>query len=249
MLKKLCLLFFFLSFPMLINAEDWLIIAHGPSFSSENVHKNSAGRKIIALDGAADDLKAHQMHPHIILGDFDSILDKEYWGITHSFNFINETSTPYQGHFGIFIVPAKNQDYTDLEKAIIFCDKQKANSIRILNATGGRIDHSLRNIGLLRKHYNPDRQMMLLTETECIQFVKNKNFMLKGKPGDPCAFLGYPEATMTTTGLAYNGSDYSLKLGMQESVCNALAEAKAEIFIKGEAIVISQKNSFVPLPE
>ena len=38
-------------------------------------------QKLVALDGACEILQANNITPDIILGDFDSIKDPEYWGI------------------------------------------------------------------------------------------------------------------------------------------------------------------------
>ena len=54
--------------------------------------------------------------------------------------------------------------------------------------------------------------------------------------------MGYPQALMTTSGLAYNGDEYLLQLGVQESVCNRIVDAKSTISIQGEALVILPKS-------
>ncbi len=223
-------------------AEDFVIVANSPSFSEKTVRSAIEKRTIVALDGACNHLKKVKIQPMVILGDFDSVVDKEYWGIKETFDALTNTSKPYEGNFGILIVPAPDQDYTDLEKAILYCDKQKATSILIVNATGGRMDHTLGNIGLLRKHYKIERPMSIVTENERIEYIKDGKTKITGKVGDHCAIMGYPEGAMTTTGLTYNGSDYKLKLGIQESSCNTLQEPVAQVTIQGEALIISPLN-------
>jgi thiamine pyrophosphokinase len=217
---------------------EWVIVADGPFVSSNQISKTIQGRQIMALDGAADHMKAEGIYPHIILGDFDNIKDVDFWGVKETFEQITNFSEPYSGNFGVLIVPAKDQDYTDLEKGIIFCDQHEAKSIIILNAVGGRMDHTLGNIGLLRKHYKKERPLYIDTESQRIEFIRDGTTQIFGNIGDHCAVMGYPEAIMTTTGLTYNGQDYPLKLGMQESVCNTLAEPIATVEIQGEALVI-----------
>ena len=218
--------------------SDWVIVADGPFVSSDQISKAAQGRQIMALDGAADHMQAEGIHPHVILGDFDNIKDTLFWGVKETFEQITNLSKPYPGSFGVLIVPAKDQDYTDLEKGIMFCDQHEAESIIILNAVDGRMDHTLGNIGLLRKHYKKERPLYIHTESQRIEFVRDGTTQIYGNIGDYCAVMGYPEATMTTTGLKYNGQEYPLKLGIQESVCNTLAEPIATVKIQGEALVI-----------
>lgn len=221
-----------------VEANEWIIVANAPFVSLEHLKKSLCGQKTMALDGAADHFKDDHAHLNVILGDFDSIKDKDHWGISGTFNNISEQENSYIGHFNVLIVPAKNQNYTDLEKGICYCDQHGATSIVILNATGGRLDHTLGNIGLLRKHYNHKRPIVIQTEAERIEYIKDGSTVVRGNVGDPCAIMGYPEATMSTTGLAYNGLDYPLQLGIQESTCNTLKEPEAHVAIQGEALII-----------
>lgn len=222
-----------------MSAQDWVIIANSPGMNVNHVQKYVGNKKVLVLDGAADYIRHTSIHPDVILGDFDSVTDKGYWGITGTFHDIDDNSQPYEGHFDVLIVPAKDQDLTDLEKGILYCDAKEARSITIVNATaGGRMDHTLGNIGLLRKYDNPTRPLCILTETGCLEYIKDRTGKIEGKIGSDCAIMGYPEALMTTTGLKYNGQDYPLKLGLQESVCNTLASPVAVVSIKGEALLI-----------
>lgn len=222
------------------HSDNWIIVANGPPIPIQQLTRAMQRHHVIALDGAANMMQRNNIFPEVILGDFDSIVDKDYWGIQHTFFDIDDSSTPYVGHFGILIVPAKDQDHTDLEKGILFCDAHGARSILIVNGTGGRMDHTLGNIGTLRKYYRKDRPLRIATDSEIIEYVNNSLITIEGDPGQQCAIMGYPEAFMTSTGLTYNGVDYHLKLGVQESTCNTLAERLATILIRGEAIVIHQ---------
>lgn len=238
-----CFLIFLNYFSLQAEEKKWLIVANGPSFSEEQFLEAKKGRTTLALDGAANYML--KIHPDVILGDFDSITNKDYWGILGTFDDINSSTLPYFGNFGVLIIPAKDQDYTDLEKGVAYCDSQGAESILIINATGGRMDHTLGNIGVLRKYYKPGRTLIIETENEFIEYVKDTSTIIKGNIGDHCAIMGYPEASMSTAGLAYNGINYSLKIGIQESICNTLSEPLATIAIHGEALVISPKSKSV----
>lgn len=224
-------------------ADHWVIVANGSQLPADELLDSMENSKVLALDGAANRLKSIQYCPDCILGDFDSVQDPEYWGIAGTFSDIDENSTPYEGNFGVTIIPAKDQNYTDLEKGILYCDAAGASSIAIVQATGGRMDHTMGNLGLLKKYYRPDRNLIILTEKEQMFYLSDLEIAVEGGMGEYCAIMGFPEALMTTTGLAYNGDEYLVRLGVQESVCNTIVDSQAEIHIKGEALVILPKSS------
>lgn len=240
-MKKTLFIFIMCLLPVLAPCKPWLILANGPEIPEEELKEFIQNRTLLALDGAVNRLRTIPLHPDIILGDFDSIEDPAYWGIVETFADLNEQSSSYQGNFGITIVPAKDQNYTDLEKAIMYCDRIEKGPILILQATGRRMDHTLGNLGLLRKHYQQDRPLIIRTEIEQILFLRDEKISIENGVGGTCAILGYPQAVMTTTGLAYNGEGYPLILGIQESVCNTITEPTATITIQGEALIILPK--------
>lgn len=237
-------IFFFISclFYTTVWCDSWVIVANGSPFPVNELKESLKGRKVLALDGAVDRFKSLQLYPDYILGDFDSVEDPAYWGISAIFSEIDEHHSPYRGNFGTIIIPAGDQNYSDLEKGIIYCDEAKASSLLIVQATGGRMDHTLVNIGLLKKHYRPDRDLIIVTEKEQIFYLCNAEIVIEGGVGEYCAIMGYPQALMTTSGLAYNGNEYPLKLGVQESACNTIVDSKATISIQGEALVILPKS-------
>jgi thiamine pyrophosphokinase len=229
--------------PLTSYSKSWLIIANGQEISLEEIEKKSKNKIVIALDGSCNRLQKLSFYPNYILGDFDSIENPSFWGIKNTFSKIDENSKPYKGNFSITIIPAKDQNFTDLEKAIKYCDSMDGESILILQADGKRMDHTLANLGLLRKYHCLDRPIIIETEIEQIFYVQNEKVYIKGNPGDACAIMGYPIAKMTTEGLAYNGEEYTLDLGHQESISNELCEQNATILIQGEALLILSKNS------
>lgn len=224
--------------PLFSKGEDWLIIANGPFLPLEKLTQLMAGKKVLALDGAANKLKEMHIRPDVILGDFDSIENLDYWGIKGTFDQIGLDTQPYVGKHDILIVPSKDQDFTDLQKGIIFCDLCEAKSIAIVNVVGGRMDHTLGNIGVLRRFYQKNRPMRIVTEREWIEYVKDGETKIYGKVGEHCAIMGYPEGRISTTGLAYDSKDYHLNLGIQESSCNLLSHPEATVKVQGEALVI-----------
>ncbi len=218
--------------------KDYLIVAHGPAFPKKIILEMAKNKRIVALDGAADYLATLGILPDYILGDFDSIKNTGYWGIDKTFDQIENDSKPYLGHHGIEIIPAKNQNLTDLQKAIRFCDSREAESIHVVCATGGREDHSMLNTRTLRAEHKENRPIYLHTKTQTLQFLKNSESKITGKIKDYCGILAFPGGVFSSTGLEYNGENYPLEFGLCESVCNRLREPQAQIKVTGEALLI-----------
>ena len=106
----------------------FLIVGNGSFLASDIIQEAAQEKQIIALDGACETLARMGLMPHVILGDFDSVSDEgcQYWGIKETFHQIRDDSEPYTGHHGVKIVPAKDQLFTELMKAIRYCDENHA---------------------------------------------------------------------------------------------------------------------------
>lgn len=200
---------------------DFLIIANG-LYEHEVILSLIEKKKIIALDGAANNLK--DIIPDYILGDFDSIEPK----IEEKYRLLN---VPF--------IETDDQDFTDLEKAITFAKNCGAKSISICCALGGeRTDHTLGNLSVLKKMYEKSCRMTLHTPKENICFLKDEKFSFKGTTGASCGFFGWPNATVTTSGLVWDVKNWNTQIGNRISSCNKLKEHHIEIEVKGDVLLI-----------
>lgn len=204
--------------------KDFLIIANAP-YEQEVVHSLCQNRTIIVLDGAAN--KLEHLVPHYILGDFDSITPA--------------TEEKYR-QLSVTFIEAEDQDYTDLEKAILFAKEQGATTISICCALGGeRTDHTLGNLSLLKKVYAKECSIILHTPKELIRFLKDETFHFEGKVGAQCAFLGWPRARVTTQGFVWEVEDWDTEIGGPISSCNQLKKSQATITVEGDVLLIYPK--------
>ena len=164
--------------------QHFLIIANGPFLSVSHIQKLAKNKIIIALDGAIEKCETINIVPNILLGDFDSISQKarEKWSI-----FEKEHAENFK------LISAEDQSKTDLEKAIVYCDAHNAETIDVVCATGGRMDHTLATLQTLKIHYRDSRKLILHTETENIFFIKNKKINITGKIGDYVGITGFPK--------------------------------------------------------
>ena len=214
--------------------KDYIIVANGPFLVREIMEEAIQDKIIIALDGAADKLKRINIVPHIILGDFDSISPESqaYWGIQQTFHDITNHSLTYTGKHGVLIVPAKDQDNTDLVKAIRYCDQQHAASITLVCAAGGREDHYEGVKLALRTEYSSHRVITLHTEQQTLRCAKDETVLLEGRVGDHCGFIATNTGTCSSVGLEYECSEHA------ESICNVLRMSSATLAITGSALLI-----------
>jgi len=221
----------------MMDTNTYLIAADGPFLSKSLIAEASQNKCIIALDSAANQLANRGFKPDIILGDLDFDDEKaaeQLWGIQKT------SLQPYQGKNGVLIVPAKNKNYTDLEKAVHFCDQNNADAIHILCATGGRMDHDQTNIRLLEAAYSPDRSIFLHTAYQTLLFIRDqKQFIITGKEGDYCGIFGIPQAVMFCHyGLAYGtGKNYALYAGHDSSANQIVGSLGACLDIQGSALI------------
>ena len=235
--------------------KSFILIANGPFWSPERIRTAIQGRHIVALDGAANHLLSLGIRPHVILGDFDSILPQtqDYWGMkdirhpersegspanqeilhyVQDDGCLSEDTRPYMGRDGVLIVPAKNQMLTDLVKGIRYCDQQQAQDISIICATGGRDDHHEANKLALQTEYRKNRLIVLYGEQQALRWAQNESILLKGKIGDYCGFIAQNGGYGDSVGLEYP----CVKIPV--SLCNRLTAPTATLTITGSALVI-----------
>jgi len=206
---------------------NFIIIANGDFLIREIIIEAIAGKTIVALDGAANKLVQLGIKPDVILGDFDSI-------------------TELSDNSGITIVPARDQNETDLVKGIHYCDTEGASQIDIICAMGGRMDHHEYALRALHKVYRKDRPMFLHTEQQTLCCAIDETITVRGEVGDKCGIMALPKGSFTAEGLVWNNCP--LFFATRESVSNELLQTTATITATGSLLIImppflpSQRN-------
>jgi thiamine pyrophosphokinase len=178
---------------------NYLIIANGASVSEALLKSeiNSAD-KIILLDGAFN----HFPNTHsfdFLLGDFDSLIEDS----------VSEEQFER--------IHAPDQNKTDLEKGIDFALENGASSIRVLNVTGKRMDHTFANISLLKRF---DFPIYLIDDHSVIYRLPNY-FEKHFQKGQIISLLPIGLAlNITTQNLLYPLKNESLELGLRNGNSN-----------------------------
>jgi len=217
--------------------ENVIIISGGrfgdPIFFKKKIAEIGAAL-IITCDGGVRHVQQLGIKPDVIIGDMDSIEPAQL--ISYSTQGVK-----------IIKYPA-NKDFTDTELALDYALNLKPTAIYIWGALGGRIDHTLANIFLLRKGQKAGIKTYLIDEY-CEAFIVDKKASFVDAKGVTVSLFAF---SPQVEGLSLSGFVYPLKgavLTMGESlgVSNIINKAHAKISVRaGNLLVIRywQKGIF-----
>lgn len=215
--------------------KKFLIIANGKILSPERLQTSFAkftshqlsnqNFSIICADGGISNAKLLSLEPDYLIGDLDSIShsDRELLEINPS----NKTTIIYD----------PDQSKTDTRLAIELALKLDSESIYIIGATGGRMDHCISNI-LELKFINNLVPVQLIDEYSNITYSQN-SIELKGTIGETLSLIPLSDIKE----LSYEGLEYPLLKADIEAgtslICNKFSENQARITFKiGEILII-----------
>ncbi len=178
----------------------------------------------IGVDAGVEHLVKQGIVPLKIIGDFDSISNK---------NIITNYSS--------IILPTK-KNKTDLEYAIEYAIDQGYSSIKLYGVTGGRVDHFMAVLCLLKKYktisitiYDQRNKIFLLTkgihriERNCYQYL---------------SFFAIKDTIISIQGCEYNLDQYYLQIDDPLCVSNEIIDNYCTCEISQDIIVI-QSNSIL----
>lgn len=258
---------------ILLAQKDFLIVANG-EWDTSVITRHMPGKITIALDGATKKFHTHAadlgfLKPDYILGDFDSIheesLESNYFNVKAAMAYYNEQSVPNdamvefepfqtevetESGFETFTyLRAASQNYTDLEKGLLFCFSQREDSepvsITIAGAFGGeRMDHLLNNFSVLAKDaFRRDNvTIKMINSLQAVQFLQDESVEFEADLGGHFGLFGFPLATAWTEGLEWELDGFKLNICGDNSFCNVLKSNKVSVRVEGSAIMMS------PLP-
>jgi thiamine pyrophosphokinase len=217
--------------------ENVIIISGGrfgdPIFFKKKIAEIGASL-IIACDGGVRHIQKLGIKPDVIIGDMDSIEPAQL------------ASYSAQG-VQVIQYPA-NKDFTDTELALNYALNLKPTAIYIWGALGGRLDHTLANVFLLRKGQKAGIKTYLIDEY-CEAFIVDKEAAFVDAEGVTVSLFAF---SPQVEGLSLRGFVYSLKeavliMGESRGVSNIINEAHAKISVRaGNLLVIRywQKDVF-----
>lgn len=183
---------------------------------------------VICADGAASVMQRYNVRPDVIIGDCDSITEE----ILNEF----DSSTLHK---------IEEQETTDGEKTLNYCLENGWNRVIVLGAFGGRIDHSLYNLELLKKYHRPELKIRMINEREELFLIAGRT-VIQGKKGRRISIMPVYGAVnnVTTKGLAWNLERCRLNFGGFSSISNRFEATEAVIEAdEGELLVIIEREN------
>ena len=205
-----------------------LILLDGekPLLSLLELHWLDAGIKVCA-DGAAKVCREYLLQPDIILGDLDSLDTK-----TKAYFATSE------------IIEIADQDTTDGEKAVQYCMEKGYQTIKLFGALGKRVDHTLYNLGILKKFDNQGVELTFFSNDDIV-FLMSGTRTFTALPGTRISLLpvfGKVE-NVSSEGLLYALQNEPLELGHRSSISNCFKKDVARVILPaGQLLVVLERR-------
>lgn len=192
---------------------------------------------LIAADGGTRHALALDVHPHVIVGDLDS-LDPSILAK------LQAQGTEVERH-------PIGKDATDLELAIERAVNDGAREVVVVGALGGRLDQTLANVLILAQRVWPARISLVEGSQVATLLRGGETLRLGGAPGTTVSLLPLtPEVTgITYQGLLYPLTNATLQLGSTRGISNQVATQPATVYIaSGLALVVQVLAPTAGLP-
>lgn len=205
-----------------------IIVANAPAFDATPfVAQLHAADYVIAADGGANALYHLDFAPQQLIGDLDSVESSVLaWLETQACQI---TRFPRE----------KNE--TDLELALLAACEHSPQSLDILGATGGRLDHTLANIGLLSLDNLHGCAVRLLdSHQELVMLWAGESYEVRGQVGDTISLLPWagPAHGITLEGFYYPLTDATLFANRARGISNILQQSPARITLRDGFLLI-----------
>jgi thiamine pyrophosphokinase len=173
----------------------------------------------IAADGGALTAHAMGLHPDVIIGDFDSF-------------------TP-NGDEMSEIISDPDQETNDLEKALNHALRAGADEVTVFGATGKRLDHTLKNLSVL-KQFDSRFKSLVFRDRYADIFLIHSPFKTELPLHTSISLfpLSGHVSGITTRGLLYPLNHESLENGVRDGTSNETIKKEVEIkFEKGDLLL------------
>lgn len=212
-----------------------LIISGGPldeKFGREYMQKFQWDRIIAADRGLAFCRKA-SVCPDLILGDFDSVDQEAY---DYFAGRCPDRFLRFPAH----------KDETDTELALQNAIAGHTDEIHIIGALGGRVDHMLGNIQLLKMAEDAGQTCYLLDEKNRVRLIGHDMVLEKNSLYAPNVSL--IPFTLQVTGLTLQGFEYEVRdfdliAGKSRGLSNRVTADRAKIsFRSGLLLVVESRD-------
>jgi thiamine pyrophosphokinase len=173
----------------------------------------------VCADGGANTAARFDCPPDLIIGDLDSIED--------------ETLAVFSN---VDIKQLKDQNSTDLEKALREVIRKKCKEIIVIGATGERLDHAIGNLSALVK-FSKKAHITFIDDIGTFIAV-NHSIELHLPIGTIISLLPLSRCSgIVTKGLKWNLKNESLEFGVRESTSNVIVDSPVNIKVRKGSLV------------
>jgi thiamine pyrophosphokinase len=198
----------------------FLIVAGGDPPGGNLLTKlaQQAGTIIAADKGAAYCLEAG-VTPHLVVGDMDSAPA----GLQERLQDLGVEVKRFSPH----------KDYTDTRIALDEAVSRGAKDVEIVGAMGGRFDHELANVHLLKRGLDAGLTIRIISEIQQI-FLVDSEYTISDRKGWTASFLPVTETVegITLKGFAYELEGASMEIGNPYGVSNVILGHEAGVVVK-----------------
>lgn len=177
---------------------------------------------IIAADGGQNRAREFGLQPNCVIGDFDSTtLDEDF--------------------DCIYITYPAEKDLTDTEAALTHALEKGCRNVILLGGMGGRLDHTMGNIGLLDKYYSSFDHMEFIDGKNRMELLKDSDRTLKRDAR--YKYFGLVSLNAEASGIDIRGAKYeltgaSLERASTLGVSNEFKEDTVEICVQEGILLI-----------
>ena len=172
---------------------------------------------ILSADGGARHIYEAGMHMDILMGDMDSIEPEVLESVRSSGTKV--------------ITHPTHKDETDGQLALDYAVEHGAKRIIVMGAEGGRLDHLMANLMLLRRMASKGVECCMILDGGTVRCTSQR-VEIHGEVGDTVSILPFGDDVKVakTTGLAYAiDKPLAMPMDMPVGISNVLTEKTAQI--------------------
>jgi thiamine pyrophosphokinase len=203
-----------------------IIFANGEIMDGEMVRRalDQAGAAlVVAADGGVRAAAYFRLPVDTVIGDMDSLTGEELATLEAR-----------------VIRHPEEKNETDLELALMWAAEQGADWLRVIGATGGRIDQTMSNIYLLNLPILEGRDVKLVAGKQAIWLARPGTTVIDGAAGDTISLIPLNGTVrgVRTENLYYPLKDEDLYFGPARGVSNVMTSSEAVIIVREGVLLI-----------
>jgi len=205
-----------------------LIVGNGEPLSPELFGELMAdGPLLLCADGGANAVARYGRTPDYVVGDLDSVTEE------------NKVGLPEER---LILVDADDTG-TDLQKVLLQAKRLGVTEATLIGVTGGRTDHTLWNLSLL-KLFGGDMALRIVDDYCEIRLIRG-SIRFRAEAGQKISLspLSGPVAGIRTAGLKFPLRGEILGPGIREGISNEVVENPVEVSVEaGDLLLVVQRE-------